>query len=416
MAGAQHPLRGVGYVMLACFGLRRRRRRRRRPQQLKPPRLYPPTHPSILPTPQTTESEDGRQSNKPPIVLIHGFGASTSHWRYNIPALAESHRVYAIDLLGFGLSDKPLTDYNAEVWRTQLAAFLQEVVGVGGSLGGSKAIVVGNSLGGYTALATAAYHPELVQACAILNGAGSFDPPPEALAAAEVTRLQVTMSPPPTHPPTHPFLPYQLCGDQPTCHPPTHPFQQVEKKKTEKSFLDSLKDSLGQAARRVLLYSAFFYTKQPGRIKQVLQQVYSVNAENVDDELVESIRYPSLHPNGTSSHPPTHPPTPIILHLIPTASSTHPPTHPPTYPLKAAEVFCRVVTRTSTQGALDTVNTLLSKLDMPLLLLWGDKGKPTHLSSFNPSTHLSQHLGHSQPTLPPTYPPIHSIKNRPLDF
>ena len=34
------------------------------------------------------------------------------------------------------------------MWRNQLAAFLQEVVGVGGSLGGSKAIVVGNSLGG----------------------------------------------------------------------------------------------------------------------------------------------------------------------------------------------------------------------------------------------------------------------------
>ena len=37
------------------------------------------------------------------------------HWRYNIPALAENHRVYAIDLLGFGLSAKPLTEYNAEV-------------------------------------------------------------------------------------------------------------------------------------------------------------------------------------------------------------------------------------------------------------------------------------------------------------
>jgi len=34
------------------------------------------------------------------------------------------------------------------VWRNQLAAFLQEIVGVGGSLGGPKAIVVGNSLGG----------------------------------------------------------------------------------------------------------------------------------------------------------------------------------------------------------------------------------------------------------------------------
>lgn len=37
-----------------------------------------------------------------------------------------------------GLSDKPLTEYNAEVWRAQLAAFLQEVVGVGGPMGASQ--------------------------------------------------------------------------------------------------------------------------------------------------------------------------------------------------------------------------------------------------------------------------------------
>ena len=51
---------------------------------------------------------------------------------------------------------------------------------------------------GYTALATAAFHPELVQACAVLNGAGSFDPPPEAVAAAEVTRLKVCPFLPPS--------------------------------------------------------------------------------------------------------------------------------------------------------------------------------------------------------------------------
>ena len=55
----------------------------------------------------------------PPLVLVHGFGASAYHYRYNIPALAQSHRVYAIDLLGFGFSDKPVIDYNSPQYDRQ---------------------------------------------------------------------------------------------------------------------------------------------------------------------------------------------------------------------------------------------------------------------------------------------------------
>ena len=66
---------------------------------------------------------------KPPLLLIHGFGASVYHWRYNIPVLARDYHVYAIDLLGFGLSDKPIVEYNAELWRDQALAFIKEVVG-----------------------------------------------------------------------------------------------------------------------------------------------------------------------------------------------------------------------------------------------------------------------------------------------
>ena len=55
--------------------------------------------------------------NKPPLLLIHGFGASVYHWRYNLPYLARNYHVYAIDLLGFGLSEKPIIQYSADVWR-----------------------------------------------------------------------------------------------------------------------------------------------------------------------------------------------------------------------------------------------------------------------------------------------------------
>jgi hypothetical protein len=39
-------------------------------------------------------------SSKPPLLLIHGFGASVYHWRYNIPALSEVYNVFAFDMLG----------------------------------------------------------------------------------------------------------------------------------------------------------------------------------------------------------------------------------------------------------------------------------------------------------------------------
>ena len=71
--------------------------------------------------------KDG-DKKKPPLLLIHGFGASIYHWRYNIPVLARDYHVYAIDLLGFGLSDKPIIDYSAELWRDQALAFIKEVV------------------------------------------------------------------------------------------------------------------------------------------------------------------------------------------------------------------------------------------------------------------------------------------------
>ena len=67
-------------------------------------------------------------SSKPVLLLVHGFGASSYHFRHNIPVLARKYHVYAIDLLGFGWSDKPIMDYDASVWRDQVAIFLNEVI------------------------------------------------------------------------------------------------------------------------------------------------------------------------------------------------------------------------------------------------------------------------------------------------
>ncbi|MCS7293704.1 MAG: alpha/beta fold hydrolase [Gloeomargarita sp. SKYBB_i_bin120] len=101
----------------------------------------------------------------PAIVLIHGFGASTDHWRYNIPDLARDHRVWAVDLLGFGRSEKPPVDYTGELWREQLRDFVSDVIQ-------EPVFLVGNSLGGYAALCFGVDCPEWTRGVALLNCAG----------------------------------------------------------------------------------------------------------------------------------------------------------------------------------------------------------------------------------------------------
>ena len=76
------------------------------------------------------------------VLLIHGFGANTEHWRFNQPVLAEAAPTYAIDLLGFGESDQPrarLKDeqeitgsvhYGFDLWGQQVADFCKVSGGI----------------------------------------------------------------------------------------------------------------------------------------------------------------------------------------------------------------------------------------------------------------------------------------------
>jgi pimeloyl-ACP methyl ester carboxylesterase len=90
-----------------------------------------------------------------PVVLIHGFGASTYSWRKVIPAIAESHRVVAIDLNGFGYTQRPAgrAAYTRE-------AQAQLVLGTLDALGIDRAHIVGHSYGGGITLYLASQHPE----------------------------------------------------------------------------------------------------------------------------------------------------------------------------------------------------------------------------------------------------------------
>ncbi|KAK1309773.1 hypothetical protein QJS10_CPA08g00983 [Acorus calamus] len=75
-----------------------------------------------------------------PVLLVHEFGASIGHWRRNIGVLAENNSVYALDLLGFGASDKPEGfAYTMEVWSQIIKGPADD----GGALDAFVSIVTG---------------------------------------------------------------------------------------------------------------------------------------------------------------------------------------------------------------------------------------------------------------------------------
>ena len=194
--------------------------------------------------------DDAEEDDKPVLLLVHGFGASAYHWRYNIPVLARKYHVYALDLLGFGWSDKPVQDYDASVWRDQVVDFVHDVV-----LDGRRrdVAIAGNSLGGYTALfaSTDERLGGVLKGTVLLNGAGQFRDP-EAPPEEEVEKAR-----------PNPFV-----------------------------------EAVSAAVQRFVIACSFIYTKQPMRIEQILRNVYPVTADMVDRDLVSSIHTPALDPDA----------------------------------------------------------------------------------------------------------------------
>ena len=183
----------------------------------------------------------------PPLLLVHGFGASSYHWRFNINELARTNRVFAIDLLGFGWSDIALADYaGGELWASQLCEFVEEVIGTE-----EPVYVAGNSLGGFAALCAASRDPSLFAGVCLLNSAGRFrdemsaDDGGEANEGGEVLAM----------------------------------------------VLEALK-------RFFIKTVAFQFSKTPAQVKRVLKSVYG-STENVDDDLVASILAPAQDPNAS---------------------------------------------------------------------------------------------------------------------
>ncbi len=99
----------------------------------------------------------------PAVVMLHGFGASLDSWLTVVPVLARHHRVLALDLKGFGWSDRPEGDYSPAA-QARIVLALMDARGI------ARAAVVGQSWGGAIALSVVAAAPERVTRVAIYDG------------------------------------------------------------------------------------------------------------------------------------------------------------------------------------------------------------------------------------------------------
>lgn len=100
-----------------------------------------------------------------PLVLIHGYTSSTYAWKDLFEPLSENFRVIAIDLKGFGFSEKPDGDYSRRAQGEIVFGLLEH-------LKVEKAWLAGNSMGGETALNVALNHPEKVTGLILIDSAG----------------------------------------------------------------------------------------------------------------------------------------------------------------------------------------------------------------------------------------------------
>ena len=130
----------------------------------------------------------GPENSGPPLVFVHGIGAGSSSfmWRKNYDVLAQDFSVYALDLLGFGFSEKPASaPYSAELYVELITDFIREVSGF-------PADVIASSLGAAYAVRVAHEHPELIRSL-VLNapaGGDSFRTRPGMAGAAFYGLLQ----------------------------------------------------------------------------------------------------------------------------------------------------------------------------------------------------------------------------------
>lgn len=101
----------------------------------------------------------------PAVILVHGLASSAEFWQYNVRPLSRGHRVYAVDLLGFGRSEKAIAEFSLPFGASFLADFMD-------NLQIERATLVGNSLGGVVCAQFAVQFPERLERLILVGSAG----------------------------------------------------------------------------------------------------------------------------------------------------------------------------------------------------------------------------------------------------
>ncbi len=115
----------------------------------------------------------------PPMLLVHGLGGSHLNWEDVAGRFAAGHRVYAPDLLGFGLTPPAGRGAHLQAQRGLVIRFAREVAG-------APVTLVGNSMGGLIAMMTAAHAPDVVDRLVLVDPAL----PPSSLNGISVASVQ----------------------------------------------------------------------------------------------------------------------------------------------------------------------------------------------------------------------------------
>jgi pimeloyl-ACP methyl ester carboxylesterase len=128
----------------------------------------------------------------PPILLLHGFGACAYTWRYLIPPLAGQHRVFTLDLKGFGFSDKPTDGHYAVCNQAEMVADfirrqdLHDLVIMGHSMGGGVTLM--------TYLQLRETDPGRIKKLVLIDSAGYPQKMPKFIALSKIPGLSTALS------------------------------------------------------------------------------------------------------------------------------------------------------------------------------------------------------------------------------